>query len=135
MILGIDFGARRVGVAVADEAMRFARPLEVVDAQTTDPVARIVQLVDEMEASLVVVGRPLSLSGRSGPAVEAQSAFTAALRQKLEVAVIEHDERLTTVVAEQGMRAAGAGRVARRERRDAVAAQMLLQGYLDAEQT
>jgi putative Holliday junction resolvase len=135
MILGIDFGSRRVGVAVADEAMRFARPLEVVDAQTTDPVARIVQLVDEMEASLVVVGRPLSLSGRSGPAVEAQSAFTAALRQKLEVAVIEHDERLTTVVAEQGMRAAGAGRVARRERRDAVAAQMLLQGYLDAEQT
>ncbi|MGH2786867.1 MAG: Holliday junction resolvase RuvX [Actinomycetota bacterium] len=132
MILGIDFGSRRVGVAVADGAMRFARPLEVVDAHTTDPLARIVQLVDEMEVSLVVVGRPVSLSGRSGPAVEAQSAFTAALRQKLEVEVVEHDERLTTVVAEQGMRAAGAGRVARRERRDAVAAQMLLQGYLDA---
>jgi putative Holliday junction resolvase len=133
MILGIDFGTHRVGVAVADEETRFAHPLEVIDARKTDAAARVAQIVDEVEASLIVVGRPLSLSGEAGAAVESQSRFVAVLRERLDVDVVEHDERLTTVVAEQGMRAGGAGRAARREKRDAVAAQMMLQAYLDSE--
>jgi putative holliday junction resolvase len=133
MILGIDYGSHRIGVAIADHETRFARPLEVIDAREKDPVARIAELTDEMGAALIVVGRPLSLSGAAGPAVESQSRFVAALRERVDVDVVEHDERLTTVIAEQGMRAGGAGRTARRERRDAVAAQMMLQGYLDSE--
>ena len=132
MILGVDPGERRVGVAVADEKTRFARPLEVIDAAVTDPVARIAELVAELPATRVVVGRPVGLSGREGPAVAAQQELVAALRQRLAVAVDEHDERLTTVVAEAGLRAAGGRRAQRAALKDAVAAQVMLQGYLDS---
>jgi putative holliday junction resolvase len=133
MILGIDYGSHRIGVAIADHETRFARPLEVIDARKKDAVARLAELTNETGATLIVVGRPLSLSGGVGPAVESQSRFVAALRERLDVDVVEHDERLTTVLAEQGMRAGGAGRAVRRRKRDAVAAQMMLQGYLDSE--
>jgi putative Holliday junction resolvase len=131
MILGIDPGAKRVGVAVADTETRFARPLEVVDKGSVDAVARVTALVQELDVELVVVGRPVGLSGRAGPAVEAQQELVTALRAALDVEVVEHDERLTTVVAEQGLRAGGARRRSRDELRDAVAAQVMLQGYLD----
>lgn len=132
MILGVDPGERRVGVALADEETRFARPLEVIDASSADPVARIAELAAEHAASLVVVGKPVALSGREGRAVADAAPFVAALRDALPVEVVEHDERLTTVIAERGLRAGGAGRTARKRLRDAVAAQVMLQGYLDA---
>jgi putative Holliday junction resolvase len=135
MILGVDPGERRVGVAIADEETRFARPLEVVDASVADPVARIAQLARENEATLVVVGRPLALSGEAGRAVEDAAPFVAALRDAVEVDVVEHDERLTTVIAERSLRAGGADRAARKRLRDAVAAQVMLQGYLDVHGT
>lgn len=132
MIVGVDPGERRVGIAVADEETSFARPLEVIDARATDPVERIAAIVNENDAGLVVVGRPVTLSGREGDAVETQKEFLALLRQRLGVEIVEHDERFTTVVAEQGLRASGAARAARKDLRDAVAAQVMLQGYLDA---
>lgn len=132
MILGVDPGERRVGVALADEETRFARPVEVIDRNATDPVARIAELVREHAVSLVVVGRPLSLSGEAAQAVEGVAPFVAALKDALPVEVVEHDERLTTVIAERSLRAGGAGRDARKRLRDAVAAQVMLQGYLDS---
>lgn len=131
MILGVDPGERRVGLALADEETRFARPLEVVDVATADPVERIGAVVAEHGVTLVVVGRPVSLSGGDGVAVENAAPFVASLRDALAVDVVEHDERLTTVIAERGLRAGGAGRDARKKIRDAVAAQVMLQGYLD----
>ncbi|HEV3472759.1 MAG TPA: Holliday junction resolvase RuvX [Actinomycetota bacterium] len=132
MILGIDPGSRRVGVAIADTETRFARPLEVIDVNETDPTMRIAELVGEHGVSVVVVGRPTSLSGRAGPAVDVQQAFVDGLRAVLEVSIVEHDERLTTVLADQGLRAAGGSQKARAAQRDAVAAQVMLQSYLDA---
>jgi putative Holliday junction resolvase len=120
-----------VGVAAADEETHFARPLEVIDSTVTDPVARIAELAREHEATLVVVGRPLGLSGEPGRAVADAAPFVDALRAALAAEVVEHDERLTTVIAERSLRAGGAGRAARRKLRDAVAAQVMLQGYLD----
>ena len=130
MILGIDPGSKRVGVAAADLETRFARPVEVIDASTTDPLARIGDLVGELEAELVVVGRPVGLSGRAGPAVDEQQRFVVRLRASLSVPVEEFDERLTTTVADQGLRAAGGKRP--KGIRDAIAAQVMLQGYLDS---
>jgi putative Holliday junction resolvase len=131
-VLGVDPGERRVGLAVADLETRFARPLEVVDVTTDDPVRRIVEIVEEMDVERVVVGRPVGLSGVAGPAVEAQRGFVERLGARLEVPLEEFDERLTTVMAEQGLRASGARPRARKEARDAVAAQVMLQGYLDS---
>jgi putative Holliday junction resolvase len=132
MILGIDPGERRVGLAVADSETRFARPLEVVDVTAADPVERIVAIVTELGVERVIVGRPVGLSGNAGPAVDAQQELVVRLQERLDVPLEEYDERLTTVIAEQGLRAAGASRAARKKARDAVAAQVMLQGYLDS---
>ncbi len=132
MMLGIDVGARRVGVAVADAETRFARPLEVIDVSSMDPVGRIAALVTDLRATAVVVGKPVGLSGHAGPAVEAQAGFVTRLRQAVTVDVHEYDERLTTVMANRKMRDAGMKRDAQKQLRDAIAAQIMLQGYLDS---
>ena len=131
-VLGVDPGTRRVGVAVADLETRFARPLEVIDVGDQEPVERILALAEEHGATTIVVGKPVGLSGIAGPAVEAQRRFVEDLRAATDLEVTEHDERLTTVVAEAGMRASGATAKARKALRDAVAAQVMLQGYLDS---
>ncbi len=132
MILGVDPGQRRIGVAVADDSTRFARPLEVIDVTKADPVRRIAELVRALNARTLVIGRPTSLAGTPGPAVTAQQRLVTRLRDELSIEVIEHDERLTSVLADQGLLAGGARRGTRRALRDAVAAQVMLQSFLDA---
>lgn len=132
MILGVDPGTKRVGIAAADPETRFARPVEVVNTDRTDPVARVAEVAGEIGATEIVVGRPVGLSGRAGPAVRAQEEFVAKLREATSLPVSEYDERLTSVVAERAMRAGGAGAKARRAKRDAIAAQVMLQDYLDS---
>jgi len=132
LILGVDPGERRVGVALADPETRFARPLEVVDRSKTDASARIVELVARLGVRQVVVGRPLGLSGRPGPAAAAQQAFVEELRGRVRVPVVEFDERFTSVIAERSLRSAGNRRTRRRALADAVAAQVMLQDFLDA---
>lgn len=131
MILGVDPGERRVGLAVADLETRFARPLEVIDTKVTDPVARIVEIIGEIEATKIVVGRPTDLRGRAGIAVETQQRLVEALVAACDVEVVEHDERFTSVIADRNLRQAGKSSKDARSIRDAAAAQVLLQDYLD----
>ena len=133
-ILGIDPGTRRIGLAIADLETRFAQPMEVIEG-SSDAIATIVSRALERGAVKIVVGKPVGLSGRSGPAVEEQAAFLERLRAATDIPVEEYDERLTTVVAEAALRAAGTKAKNRAEIRDAVAAQVMLQGFLDATQT
>jgi putative Holliday junction resolvase len=133
MILGVDPGVRRVGVAIADAETRWARPLEVIDSESVDPVARIAALVHEKGIDKIVVGRPVSLSGQMGPAVDSHRSFVERLTGAVKVSVEEHDERLTTVIAERALKQSGASSKRRKQLRDAVAAQVLLQSYLDAQ--
>ena len=130
-ILGVDPGTKRIGLAIADLETRFAHPLEVVPA-SSKAVARIVEVAEERAATRIVVGRPVSLSGTDGPAITKQQRFVTALRAATSIPIEEYDERLTTVVAESAMRAAGLGAKNRSDIRDAVAAQVLLQNFLDA---
>ena len=132
MIVGIDPGERRIGVAIADLETRFARPLEVIDIKTTDPVIRIVEIVTENDVVKIVIGRPVGLSGVPGAAVERQQELLAALRAACDVEIVEYDERLTTVMANQALRAAGRSTRTTKSIRDSVAAQILLQSYLDS---
>lgn len=132
MILGIDPGERRIGVALADEETRFARPLETIDQQTTDALTRLQELIAEHGVTTVVVGRPVNLAGREGQAMEAQKTFVMRLRDELDVPVDVYDERLTTVIAERSMREAGTKAAQRKAMRDAVAASVMLQGYMDS---
>ena len=130
-ILGVDPGSKRIGIAIADLETRVATPLDVLVAGRS-AIEELVRLVTIHRATKVVVGKPVSLSGGEGPAMEDQRRFLDKLRAALPVPVVEYDERLTTVVAEAGLRAGGAKAKSRKELRDAVAAQVLLQGFLDA---
>jgi putative Holliday junction resolvase len=132
MILGIDPGERRYGVAIAHPETGIATPLEVIDVQSADPIERIRELIDALRITAIVVGVPVGLSGRRGPAAHAGQQFAVELRSATDVPVEEFDERFTTVVAERALRSSGARPKARKGAVDAVAAQVMLQGYLDA---
>ncbi|MEA2478004.1 MAG: putative pre6S rRNA nuclease [Actinomycetota bacterium] len=132
-ILGLDHGARRIGVAIAAAGTTLAVPLEVIDAEATDAVARLVDLIRGRGVSMVVIGRPTMLSGAEGSGVDDARAFATALTAATGIEVVEHDERMTTVMAERNLRDAGVTQSRRKELKDAVAAQVILQSYLDVD--
>ena len=132
--LGIDLGTRRVGLALSDSGGLLATPLEVLQRSGTEARdhAAIAAVVAELDVEVVVVGLPLSLDGSTGVAAKAAHAEADRLAKALGIPVETHDERLTTVSAEQHLRA---GQVKGRRRRqvvDMVAAAVLLQSWLDA---
>lgn len=135
-VLGIDLGTRRTGVAVSDSARTLATPYATIpgDGAPEVVVDRIAALVEETGATVVVVGLPLGLDGRAGPAAAAAAAVVACARQVLQargVPVETVDERLTTVHAHRALAAAGRRARQRRPVVDQVAASLLLQGWLD----
>ena len=134
--LGLDLGARRIGVALCDSAGTLATPYEVVqrsgDRQRDH--RRIAELVDEAGAEVVVVGLPLSLDGSAGPAAQGVEAEAAELREHLLVPVELWDERLSTVEATRRLQSAGVSGRKRRHVIDQVAATVILQSWLDASQ-
>ncbi len=94
-------------------------------------MAELRKIVDEFEVTAVVVGLPTGLGGGAGPAVTEARAFGTAVAEALGVEVEHYDERFTTVQAEAALLEGGMRRDARRDRRDKVAAALMLQGYLD----
>ena len=132
-ILAIDFGRARIGAAISDQLQLLAHPLETIPS-TKDAVARIAETVRERKVDHVVMGIPRQLSGKIGPAATEALLFAEKLRALLPCAVVTWDERLTTVAAHRALREAGKKTRATRSYVDQVAAQMILQGYLDRRQ-
>lgn len=133
-IIGLDLGAKRIGVAAADDRTFVAVPLTTIDAGG-DPLSSISRLLEEQAADEVVVGLPLSMSGSIGPQAQRAMEVVEALRQRLDVPVHTMDERLTSVQAGRSLTPATRSRSSRRPQkgaRDAIAAAILLQAYLDA---
>jgi putative Holliday junction resolvase len=158
-IVGVDLGERRVGLAISDPTGTLASPLRTLE-RTGDPVAdrrAILAAARDAGASRIVVGLPLALSGSAGPAARAVMAEVEALREEAaalptaragagacdgdpentdeaegSMVVVTHDERLTTVIAEQHLRDADVGARKRRRRVDAEAATVILQSYLES---
>jgi putative Holliday junction resolvase len=130
-ILGVDPGSVRIGLAISDPTGTIASPHGFVDVRSGDPIAQIRSVRVEYEVDLVVVGLPVGLDGTEGPAAEASRALGAELEAD-GAEVVYHDERFTTVTAEDALIEAGVRRGTRKAKRDAVAAAVMLQGYLDA---
>ena len=131
-ILGIDFGRARIGLAISDELRLLAHPLETIPANK-DSGKRIADVVRERKIDKVVVGVPRQMSGEIGTAAKEALEFAAKLRAMLPCDVLTWDERLTTVAANRALRDAGKKTRQTRKFVDQVAAQMILQGYLDRE--
>lgn len=133
--LGLDYGERRIGVALSDEMGWTASPLPPVErVGDRKDVARIRALVEAHEVVGVVVGLPLHLDGRPGERAERTLEFVARLRKSLAVPVETWDERLTTREAERRLIEADVSRARRRQVVDGLAASLILQGYLDRRQ-
>lgn len=134
--LGIDVGQARVGVALSDPDALLATPVEsaVRDLVGGADIERIAALCREHEVVEVVVGLPLSLSGAEGPAAATARAYALALAAAIRpISVRLLDERLTTVQAHRGLRAAGRSTRTHRPVVDQQAAVLILQGALDVE--
>lgn len=132
-ILGLDFGLRRVGVAVSDPDRRIASPVEVYErrAERAD-ASHFRSMVEEYRVDRIVIGLPLLGHGEEGPSAKLARAWGAWLSDRTGVPVRFIDERYSTVEAEELLRAGGLKASRRRSLRDMVAAQLLLQAYLDA---
>jgi len=131
--LGIDLGDARVGVAVSDELGLLAHPLETIAVKSGGVLQRVLNIAREKGVDTIVVGMPRNMDGTFGPAAEKSRTFISGIQSAGGFRVIAWDERLTTVAAERSLHEAG--RKARDHRAviDQVAAQILLQSWLDSQ--
>jgi putative Holliday junction resolvase len=129
-VLGIDFGRVRIGLAISDELRLFAHPLQTIPAGKA-AITRIAEIARERNVDCVVVGVPKLMSGVAGAAANEAMAFADKVRAVLNCEVVTWDERLTTVAAERALRESGKKTRVTRSYVDQVAAQMILQGFLD----
>ena len=134
-VLGVDFGEKRIGLAVSDPTGTIATPLDTVKrrAGKRPPLKQIADTARELQVEHVVVGLPLDLSGEENDWCAEVRDMGRKLAEKLDVPVSFVDERMTSVRAQRAINAVGLSRSARREkgRVDAGAAQLILQSWLD----
>jgi putative Holliday junction resolvase len=135
-VLGVDWGERRIGIAVSDETQTIASPHAVEKCRSDkERINAVVRHVEDLRVDRVVLGLPLSLSGEEGPTGRAVRRFSEMLTRKLDVPLVLWDERLTTGSAQRALIDAGIRRSRRKELVDKVAASVMLQSYLDCQKT
>jgi len=132
-ILAVDLGRARIGVAISDDLQLLAHPLETIPADD-QAIPRLAHIIREKKVDHVVVGIPRQMNGQIGAAATEALTFVEKLRAILPCPVVTWDERLTTVAAHRALRDAGKKTRDTRGYVDQVAAQMILQGYLDRRQ-
>lgn len=132
--LGVDYGTRRIGLAVSDELEWGAYPLVTIERsrRLAHDLAEIARRAAKEEAEGIVVGLPLNADGTRGPAAEAAAAFARALGKHTPLPITLWDEFLTTAEAEAELIAADVSRAKRRRVIDQVAAVHLLESFLRA---
>lgn len=132
--LGIDFGERRIGIAVSDPSGRFAMPLTTIERRNDRSAIRAIEeIARREEVGLLVIGEPVGLEGERGPNAERARRFGERLAERMGLPLRVVGEALTTVEASARLRQAGIDPRQDPARLDAVAAQILLQEALDAE--
>ena len=135
-LLAIDPGSVRLGLALSDTERRLASPLLTYTRRDPEQDARFLKkIVEEEEIATIIVGLPIHEDGSEGAQAKLARAFGAWLQQATGVPCVFYDERFTSFEADQSLDQAGLTKKKRKARRDKVAAQILLQTYLDAERT
>lgn len=130
--MGVDYGEKRVGLALSDPLGITAQPLKCIERENDAQVAgELERLIQTHGIERVVVGLPVNLSGKDSPQTKRARRFISRLRKNLGVKIEAWDERLSSAEAERALIDMDVRRSRRKERRDIVAAQLILQGYLD----
>ncbi|MBR57150.1 MAG: Holliday junction resolvase RuvX [Myxococcales bacterium] len=133
-VLGIDHGTKRIGLALSDPFGVIASPFGFFDTHPrTRLKKRLEKLFLEQDVRVVVVGEPLMMDGSVGVQAEKVDDFVVWLESWCTVRIERVDERLTSVMAEKALIEGGVRRAERKQKRDAIAAAILLQSWLDAQ--
>ena len=135
-IMGLDYGAKTVGVAISDEMLLTAQPVETIKRERAgklrQTLARIETLMNEYDVEKVVIGLPKKLNNEEGDRCDRTREFGEMVERRSGLEVIYRDERLTTVAADAVLAEGGVRKENRKEYIDKVAASLILQGYLDS---
>ncbi len=137
-ILGIDFGLKRVGIAVSDPMGIIAQGIDTIP-NDGELIGKVVDIVKKMSVGKIVVGKPLKLSGEAGDSAVAAAKFAERLKDKLsresvDAEIVEWDERFTTTIAQRTQIELGIKKKDRQKKGnlDRMASQVILQSYLDS---
>lgn len=130
--LGVDYGTKRIGLAVAESAGGIASPLKMINShpQTAENARAILRAADEYAAEAVVIGLPLNMDGTEGPQAKLSRTLADTLRELGSLPVHLHDERLTSHAADHRLLDRELTRKQKKARHDALAAQVLLESFL-----
>ena len=128
--LGLDIGEVRIGVAVSDELGMNASPVGMIPRKS-DVAAELRKHIAQYRPAKLIVGLPVGLSGREGPQAKATRDYAEALATEVGVPIEYYDERMSSSIAEQALISQGTRREKRKQHVDAMAAAIILQGYLD----
>ena len=135
-IMGLDYGAKTVGVAISDEMLLTAQPVETIKRECAgklrQTLARIETLMKEYDVEKVVIGLPKKLHNEEGDRCDKTREFGDMVERRSGLEVVYQDERLTTVAADAVLAEGGVRKENRKEYIDKVAASIILQGYLDS---
>jgi len=130
--LGLDIGDKRIGVALSDPEGILASPLTIINRRDDSrDIEAIIDIINQRQVGQIVVGLPRSMDGSLGKQAEKVKEFTQKLCEHTEIPVEYRDERLTTVMAQRLKQAATTKKTREKARHDALAAALILQGYLD----
>ncbi len=131
-VLGIDYGDARIGVAITDSIGIMAHPLETITRKGTDPICRIIELIEQRQVKQVVIGLPLKLDGGESESSGKARRFASDLREAMHEPLPVHlaDERFTTVVAAEKLHAAGKNARKQKSMIDQAAAVEILSDWL-----
>ncbi len=131
-IIGLDYGDVRLGFAVCDHSGSFSMPLCVVELKKgLKPEDTVKKICEDHEAEKLVVGFPVNMNGSLGPMAEKVDAFIQKLATIMSIPIEKYDERMSTSQVERMLIESDMSRAKRKAVRDKLAAQVILQGYLD----
>lgn len=132
-VLGLDVGDKTVGVAISDELGWTAQALKVIQRKSLNQdIERIKEVLNEYQVDEIVIGLPKNMNGKEGEQAKKVREFLGKLRTKVNLPMRTWDERLTTATAERTLLEGDLSRAKRKRIIDKVAAQVILQGYLDS---
>lgn len=138
-IMGLDYGSKTVGVAISDPLGLTAQAVETITRESEGKLrrtcARIEELIGEYQIETIVLGYPKNMNNTLGERAKMTEAFQAMLERRTGLPVVLWDERLTTVQSERILQESGVRREKRKAVIDAVAAGLILKGYLDCQKS
>lgn len=132
-MLGIDYGSRRIGMAISDVTGMIARPLDTIHRSVLeDDMKKIEAAIEQFQPEEIVIGLPVSMNGQSSEKTKEVINFIDNMKKSIRIPIVQWDERLTTVISERMLIDSGVRRENRKNVIDKVAAVVILQSYLDS---